>query len=213
MDQPGRAGSNSSVPLTRRFFTWWPASEMDRSAGSAAIIQHAGWRWPRSIPIRSGPRGRRCRQPARPAGRRRPLPLRLLRRIGQVDPGSLDSYRQAPRTVPTDALMFVNPRGRPVLPGLTCGLPRRRLWPPLAAPPGRSSSLRCGRWTCGFAGGDVAATGECRACHRRPAEGGGGAKGRRATWRRRSGIGGRSGAVPLRGWWPGPGRSGPSCGR
>jgi hypothetical protein len=112
-----------------------------------------------------------------------------------------------------DALMFVNPRGRPVLPGLTCGLPRRRLWPPLAAPPGRSSSLRCGRWTCGFAGGDVAATGECRACHRRPAQGGGGAKGRRATWRRRSGIGGRSGAVPLRGWWPGPGRSGPSCGR
>ena len=32
----------------------------------------------------------------------------------------------------------------------------------LAAPPGRSSSLRCGRstWTCGVAGGSVAATGE-----------------------------------------------------
>ena len=33
---------------------------------------------------------------------------------------------------------------------VTSGLPRCRLWPPLAAPPGRSSSLRCGRstWTC-----------------------------------------------------------------
>src|SRR5262245_8832256 len=38
----------------------------------------------------------------------------------------------------------------------------------LAAPPGRSSSLRCGRsaWTCGLAGGGVAAAGECLALPR-----------------------------------------------
>jgi hypothetical protein len=36
-----------------------------------------------------------------------------------------------------------------VLWSIAGGLPRRRLLPPLAAPPGRSSSLRCGRstWT------------------------------------------------------------------
>src|SRR5689334_15569381 len=49
----------------------------------------------------------------------------------------------------------------------------------LAAPPGRSSSLRCGRstWTCGVAGDEVAATGECPA------------------------LPGRLAAVV--GWWPG----------
>ena len=38
--------------------------------------------------------------------------------------------------------------------------PRRRLWPSLAAPPGRSSWLRCGRstWTCGCVDGRMAAT-------------------------------------------------------
>ena len=60
--------------------------------------------------------------------------------------------------------MFVNPRGVLRFPGLTDGLPRCRLWPPLAAPPGRSSSLRCGRstWTCGCAGGKGAAIEECQ---------------------------------------------------
>jgi hypothetical protein len=35
----------------------------------------------------------------------------------------------------------------------------------IAAPPGRSSSLRCGRstWTCGFTAGGMAAAGECPA--------------------------------------------------
>src|SRR5215831_7283668 len=51
----------------------------------------------------------------------------------------------------------------------------------LAAPPGRSSSLRCGRstWRCGVAGGGVAATGERPALSRLLAA--------------------------VLGWWPGPG--------
>src|SRR6516165_12148634 len=51
----------------------------------------------------------------------------------------------------------------------------------LAAPPGRSSSLRCGRstWTCGVAGGEVAAIGECPALP--------------------------SALAAVVGWWPGPG--------
>jgi hypothetical protein len=40
--------------------------------------------------------------------------------------------------------------------------PRGRVWPSSCRLPGRSSSLRCGRsaWTCGVAGGKVAAIGE-----------------------------------------------------
>ena len=61
--------------------------------------------------------------------------------------------------------------------GLPAGEDGRRL----GAPPGRSSSLRCGRstWTCGLAGGRVAAAGECPAL----------------PWLR---------AVVV-GWWAGPG--------
>jgi hypothetical protein len=70
--------------------------------------------------------------------------------------------------------------------GFTSGVgtgpsPPRKYGRRLGAPPGRSSSLRCGRstWICGLAGGRVAAAGECLAL----------------PWLR---------AVVV-GWWAGPG--------
>jgi NADH-quinone oxidoreductase subunit F len=73
--------------------------------GSAAMIQRAGTRAARSVlsPVDPG-QVRPSLSPAPPAVPGRPLvpqtdrdrsSLRLLRRVGQVDPGSLDSYRAA----------------------------------------------------------------------------------------------------------------------
>ena len=64
----------------------------------------------------------------------------------------------------------------------------------LAAPPGRSSSLRCGRstWTCGVADGRVAAIGEWPTLPRAP-----------DLSRRVEPGAGLLAAVVV--WWPGPG--------
>jgi NADH-quinone oxidoreductase subunit F len=73
--------------------------------GSAAMIQHAGADPSRVVLAPLDPdQVRPALSPVRPAAAASPLvpqagdgrsPLRLLRRIGQVDPGSLDSYRAA----------------------------------------------------------------------------------------------------------------------
>ena len=85
-----------------------------------------------------------------------------------------------------------------VLWSIADGLPRRRLLPPLAAPAGRSSSLRCGRstWTCGCAGGGMAAIEESLSLPRRACYV---ARGRRAIWCRRPGTGAGRAAVPCSG--------------
>ena len=111
-----------------------------------------------------------------------------LRHLIGTQIGLLLELRIVTSRAHNDAPMFVKPeasglscailRVRAVLGSelrlVTGGLPRCRLLPPLAAPPGRSSSLRCGRTTgrCGFAGGGMAAIEEClglppaRACSR-----------------------------------------------
>jgi NADH-quinone oxidoreductase subunit F len=104
---PGSDGAVSNGAVSNGAGIIWQRSpclgQCDR--GSAAMIQHAGADPARVVLAPFGPdQVRPALSPAQPAAAASPLvpqaedgrsSLRLLRRVGRVDPGSLDSYRAA----------------------------------------------------------------------------------------------------------------------